>query len=346
MQKSTWLFILLPYLHWFGSLVHGAAVSNSPQRLNNTVDPESLITIVTKERGAALPAIRVFEACIETIALDLGREHFLGSIPETTWSHISIFLGVSLGDGMPDDVQRAFVIVGIYKMLLQMKMENDFRSGVFRVMYLEVLPACDIFIRPVGSLGFKNESSVASVTLLTPSPSFIDYDTNSSAQVVASASGVSSRPAIRVVQRWPTQRLDRLGMLISLMDMLVTAAKPEKDEAVARHTNAVPSSGVKHTIESLPDAWEPPFFTYEDFFDTTLSITSFIIGPGVSWMPAAFKAIVRRSGLDIGKITMVRAGSSTSWSPLTKGNVSGSTGTATARKKRSMARGLGAAGRS
>ena len=63
-------------------------------------------------------------------------------------------------------------------------------------------------------------------------------------------------------------------------------------------------------------------------------------------MPAAFDGIVWRSGFDIGEIIIVRAGSSASWSPLAKGNVSGSTGTATARKKRSMARGLGAAGRS
>ena len=323
--------------------MHGAAVSiSNPQYLND--DPLSLITIVTKERGPVLPAIRVFEACIETIALDLGRENFLGFMSEKTWSHLTILLGISLGEGMSDEVQRAFVIVGIYKMLSKMKMENDFRSGVFRVMYIDVLPACDIYIRPIGSMGFKNESSVKGVILVAPSPSLIAYDTNSSAQVIASTSGVSSRPAINVLPRRPTQRLDPLGMLISLVDMLVTAAKPWKGEPVARHTNAVPSSGVSTTIDSLPDAWEPPYFTYEDFFDVALSITTFIINPGVSWMPAAFDAIVRRSGFDIGEITMVRAGSSASWSPLTKGNVSGSTGTATARKKRSMARGLGAAG--
>ena len=283
MQKSTWLLIFLPYLHWFGSLVHGAAVSMSnSQRLND--DPWPLITIVTKERGAVLSAIRVFEACIETIALDLGRENFVGFISEGTWSHITLLLGVTLGEGMPDKVQRAFVIVEIYKMLLKMKMENDFRSGIFRVMYLQVLPACDLYIRlrPIGSLGFKNESSVAGVTLLAPSPSFIAYDTNSSAQVVASASGVSSRPAIHVLPRRPTQRLDRLGMLISLVDMLVTAAKASKDDPVARHTNTVPSSGVTTTIDSLPDAWEPPYFTYEDFFDAALSVTRFIIDPAVS----------------------------------------------------------------
>ena len=338
MQKSSWLLIFLSYLHLFGSLVHGAAVSiPNSQRLND--DSWPLITIVTKERGAVLSAIRVFEACIETITLDLGRDNFFGSMSEKMWSHITLLLGVSLGEGMSDDVQRAFVIVGIYKMLLKMKMENDFRSGVFRVMYLEVLPACDLYIRPIGFLGFKNESSVAGVTMVAPSPSFIVDDINSSAQVVASASGVSSRSAIHVLQRRPTQRLDRLGMLISLVDMLVTAAKPSKDEPVARHTNAVPSSGVTTTIDSLPDAWEPPYFTYEDFFDAALSISSFIINPGVYWMPAAFDAIVWRRGFDIGEVTIVRAGSSASWSP-TKGNVSGSTGTATARKKRSMTQGL------
>ena len=346
MQQSTWLLIFLPYLHWFASLVHGATVSISSPRLNNTDDPERFITVVTKERGAVLSAIRVFEACIETIALDLGRDNFAGSMSEKTWSHVTLLLGVSLGEGMPDDVQRAFVVVGLYRMLLKMKMENDFRSGVFRVMYLEVIPACDIYIRPIASLGFNTKSSVAGVTQLAPSPSFIAYDTNSSAQVVANASGVSSRPAIHILQRRPIQRLDRLGMLISLVDMLVTAAKPWKGESVTSHTNAVPSSGVTTTIDSLPDAWEPPYFTYEDFFDSALAITRFIIHPSVSWMPAAFDAIVWRSAFDIGKITMVRAGSSASSTPLTIANVSGSRGAATARKKRSMARGLGAAGRS
>ena len=342
MQTSTWLLLFLPYLHWFGSLVHGAAVSiSNPQLLD-----DDFITIVTKERGAVLPAIRVFEACIETIALDLGRDNFVGFMSEKMWSHITLLLGVSLGEGMPDRVQRAFVIEGIYKMLLKMKMENDFRSGVFRVMYLGVLPACDLYIRPIGSLDFKYKSSVAGLTLVAPSYPFIAYDINSSAQVVANASGVSSRPAIHVLQRRPTQRLDRLGMLISLVDMLVAAAKPWKSEVVARHTNAVPSSGVTTSIDSLPDGWEPPYFTYEDFFDSALSITSFIIKPNVYWMPAAFDGIVWRRGFDIGEITMVRAGSSASWSPMTKGNVSGSTSTATTRKKRSIAGGLGTAGRS
>ena len=346
MQKYTWLLVFLPYLHWFGSLVHGAAVSNSPPRLNNTDDPWNFITIVPKQRGAVLSAIRLSEACIEAIALDLGRDNYAGFMVEKMWSHITILLGVSLGEGMPDQVQRAFVIVGIYKMLLKMQVENDFRSGVFRVMYLDVLPACDLYVRPIGLLGLKNESSVAGVTTLAPSSSSITSDTNSFAQVVASASGVSSRPAIHVLPRRPTQRLDRLGMLISLMDMLVIAAKPWKDDRVARHTNAVPSSGVTTTIDSLPDAWEPPYFTYEDFFDAALSLTSFIIGRDVYWMPAAFDAIVWRRGFDIGEITMLRAGSAASRSPLTIANVSGSTGTATARKKRSMAQGLGDAGRS
>ena len=348
MQKSTWLLIFLPYLHWFGPLVHGAAVSISPPRLNDTNDdPGDLITIVTRERGAVLSAIRVFEACIETFAYDLGRENFVGFMSQGTWSHATILMGVSLGEDMADHVQRAFVVIGIYKMLLQMKMENDFRSGVFRVMYLEVVPACDIYIglRPRGSSGSPNESSAAGLTLVAPSPSSIASDTNRSAQAVASASGLSSRPAIHVLPRRPTQRLDRLGMLISLVDMLVTAAKPEKYQAVARHANAVPSSGVTTTIDSLPDAYEPPYFTYEDFFDVAVSLTKFIIDP--RWMPAAFDAIVWRMGSDIGEITMVGAGSSAaSWSPLTKGNVSGSADTATARKKRSMARGLGDAGRS
>lgn len=97
-------------------------------------------------------------------------------------------MGISLGDGLPDNVQRTFVIVGIYKILLKMKLENDYRSGIFRVMYIGVIPAWDIYIRPSGSLGFiKNASeSVANITLLAPSPSAIAYDiTNISAPAIA-----------------------------------------------------------------------------------------------------------------------------------------------------------------
>ena len=85
-------------------------------------------------------------------------------------------------------------------MLLKMKMENAFRSGVFRVMYLGVLPACELYIRSIGPLNFQNESSVAGMTLVAPSHPFIAYDTNSSAQVVANASGISSRPATHVLK--------------------------------------------------------------------------------------------------------------------------------------------------
>ena len=111
MQKYTWLLVFLPYLHWFGSLVHGAAVSNSPPRLNNTDDPWNFITIVPKQRGAVLSAIRLSEACIEAIALDLGRDNYAGFMVEKMWSHITILLSVSLREGMPDQVQQAFVIV-------------------------------------------------------------------------------------------------------------------------------------------------------------------------------------------------------------------------------------------
>ena len=66
-------------------------------------------------------------------------------------------------------------------------------------------------------------------------------------------------------------------MLISLVDMLFTAAKPWKDEIVVRHTNAVPFSGVTIIIDSLPDGWKPSYFTYKDFFNSALLITGFII---------------------------------------------------------------------
>lgn len=342
MQKSIWLLAFLPYLHWFGSLVNGATVLTSTSDFTRIVQPYRLngsslaaISVIDKERGPEIPAVLLFETGIELLS-DLAQEDFWGYIPSQAWSGYHIILGMAVAKQLKD-VQRSGFFFGLYFIFLLMKQEQDFRSGVFAIQYLGV-PWFDIIILPTGSSGLKLAPSFAHVTQLNPPPSPITNSNNSSSQIFTSGSGGLLNTT--VIKPFLARPMDELGLLIGIVDMLVTIAQPPANEAARNAESIVPFSGVNISLSVVPNH------------------TANILRYGfVNWALAAMSAQVPDTEGQalrgqmywddhyLGEITMVPSDSSPSTSPLIEAFLRTSTGTATARNKRSMAQRLWDAGR-
>lgn len=264
----------------------------------------------------------------------LAPEDFFGFIPPQAWSFLGLVLGVSVNERQGNIVQRSFVILGIYFIFLLMKNENDFRSGVFEIQYLGI-SVCDIIIFTSGSSGLETQPSFAHVTQLAPPSSPIAYNTNSSSQLVPSALGAPEGLEVLVTRIEPFRPLDQLDLLISLVDMSVTAAQPPKDERVQTYTeNTV--SGVKTSISPVVDARPPNVMTYEQLISAATAAYWSITNNTEGVFLAALRIQLFLHSVYVGEITMVPSNSST---PTTTGN-------ATARKKRLIASSLWDARRS
>ena len=177
-----------------------------------------------------------------------------------------------------------------------MKNEKDFRSGFFEIRYLG-FPLCDLLLFPAGSTGFlKNQPSFEYVTQLAPPPSPIVSKTDSTSYSAASALGLPPLN-VEVTQIQPARPLDQLGMLISLLDMAVTAAQPPKDDRVPRNTVSImPFSGVKTSI-SLPVARPSKYaLTYQDILLSVRAISA-DVARGETWILAAIRAKMHLDGV-------------------------------------------------
>ena len=180
-----------------------------------------------------------------------------------------------------------------------------------------------------------HQPSFAHVTQLAP-PSPIAYNTNSSSQLIASALGLSTELEVYVTPIEPFRPLDRLDLLISLLNTLVTIARSPAGDRVQSHTeNTV--SGVKTSISPAIGARPPFVMTYEQLIYAA-EVTSYSISDeSEGWARNALRIQLFLSGVYIGEMTMMPSNSSAPTSLLIEGNVNASTGTATARKKRLIA---------
>ena len=308
-----------------------------PLYLNISNGLPSGLLVIDKERGSVeLPAVDLFEVGLLIISYHLAPEDFYEYIPSQAWTFSGMVLGVSVKEWQAGTVQRSLVELGIYFIFLLMKNEHDFRSGDSEIRYGEQ-NVCDIVIFPAGSSGLKktHQPSLAHVTQLAP-PSPIAYNTNNSSQFVASASGLSAELKVYVTPIEPSRPLDRLDLLISLLDTLVTVAQSPAGDRVQSHTeNTV--SGVKTSISPAIGARPPFVMTYKQLIYAA-QVTSYSISDeSEGWARNALRIQLFLSGVYIGEMTMVPSNSSAPTSLLIEGNVNASTGTTTARKKRLIA---------
>ena len=347
MQRSIWLLAFLPCLPWFGSLVDGAAVLSIPSNTTRIVQPLRLndinglpvgLSVIDKERGAELPGAQLFEAGIWLMANFLAPYDFFGYIQSQAWSTGDIILGMSV-DEQQGVAQRGFLMYGFYLIFLLMKQEKDFRAGVFEIQYGGTT-VCDLVILPIASSGMKLAPSFAHVTQLKPPPSPIADGTNSSLQIVAVEPGA----LLKVTPMMPflIHPMDELGLLISVVDMLVTAAQPPANEPIRENIESiVPFSGVNISLSLAPNK-TPKALTY-DFLIWALSGMS---DSALYYGGQALRGQMYFLGVYLGEITMIPSNSVPTTSPLIEAIVNASTSTATARKKRSTAQRLWNAGRS
>ena len=331
MQKSIWLLTFLACLPWLGLLVDGAAVITLPMNNTHVVQPHRLnytdaipagIMIIEKERGSELPAAVLFENGIWLMALFLGPQDFNGFIPSQAWSSKDLILGVSVAKKQ-GVVQRAFLMYGFYFIFLLMKQEKDFRSGVFEIQYGGI-PICDLVILPKVSSGLKLAPSFAHVTQLDPPPSPTADNTNGPSQVVAFEPWV-----LKTTQIMPflIQPMDQLGLLISIVDMLVTAAKPPENERVRKNIESiVPFSGVKISLSLTPND-TPNVLTYGGLIWCLYGMANSVLGSGGQGL----RGQMWLRGVYLGEITMLPSNSSSSTDPLIEAIVDASTDRATAR---------------
>ena len=338
MQKSMWLLAFLPYLHGFGSVVDGAVVLTSPSNLTTPlVRPSGLnggivtrLSVIDKERGPELPAAELFKTGIVLMGF-LAPEDFDGFMPSQAWSLGGLILGVSV-DEEQGVVERAVVMEGLYFIFLLMKQEKDFRSGVFEIQYSGI-PLCDLVIFSTVSSGLHLAPDFAHVTQLHPPPSPIADNTNSFWQLDAPVLGMMLNATI--IMPFLIRPMDELGELISLVDMLVTIAQPPGNERVQKNIESiVPSSGVKISLsltqEDLPNA-----FTYADLIWAVGKISR--ANDDIGAEGQALRGQMYLYNVYQGEVTLVPSNSSPSTIPLIEASVNASTGTATARKRWSMA---------
>ena len=346
MQKSIWLLAFLPYLHWFGSFVNGATVLTTPSSLTRITQPDLLnsgipesFNVVPKERGPEVEKIELFEFGIQLMCWVLGKEDFRGEIPSQAWSSEKITLGVA-ADEEKGSVQRAMVMYGLYYILLFMKQDLDFRSGVFSVEYLGK-HVCDLVVIPKGSTGLKLAPSFAHVTQLDPPPSNSTISSSGSVEN-------ESKWTIWVTPIVPflSHPMSSLDPLISIVGMLVAVAEPPADEILAHNISSVmPFGGVRISVSPNTN---PSVLTYDFVLEILRSMANFV--PNSQGQALRGEMFIKwegyPTGRSIGVITLVPSYSSPSTSPLIEAGVNVSASTATARKKRSMASRLWSTGRS
>lgn len=335
----------LPSLHWL--LVDGATVLTSPaspvrvlqpQYLKNSNGLPSGLIVVDKERGPVLPSVDVLSMGIVIIDSYLADEDFFGFIPPQAWAWKDMVLGVTVNEHQTTKgiVQRAFVELGIYFIFLLMKNEKDFRSGVFEIQYAG-WSVCDIILFSTGAHGLKTQFNFAQTTQLTPPPSPIAGNTTNSLKFLANTLGDISALKVYISPFEAFQPLDRLDMLIGVLDMLVTVAQPPDDQRVQSHTeNTV--SGVRTSINPVMHLILPNVMTYEQLIFAASVVLDCVTDPrSEKWCSNAIRLQLQLHDHYVGDITMVPSNSSAATSLLRGGNIDGSTGTATSRKKRSIA---------
>ena len=342
MQTSIWLFAFLPYLHWFGSLVNGATVLTSPANPARLVEPQRLnftgaippgLSVIDKERGSELPAAQLIADGITIIATALAPGEFYEYIPSQAWSTGNFILGVSVTKGR-EGVQRAAVINGFYFIFLLMKQEKDFRSGVFEIQFHGNV-WCDLIILPFGSSGLKLAPSFAHVTQLDPPPSPIVDKTKSSLRLAVTGDPDWAIDCL-VILPFLIQPMDELGQLISLVDMLVTAAEPPTNEPIRKTGSTIlPNTGVRMTLSPNPNS-TPYVMTYGYLYQMLDLMQRGVIG----FVGQALNATMHINGTYIGEVTMTPT-----YLPPTNPLIEAAVNTnmadrATARKKRSMAQRL------
>ena len=313
MRGSICLLVFFPYLHW---LAYGAAVLTSPSSAIPIFQPHGLngsnafpsgLSVVAEARGHQLQTSRVFDLGLRVTSLYLAPEDFYGIMPSQSWFYGDLILAVIEDVRMFDQLQRRFVIFGIYFSLLLMKNTNDFRSARFEILDGGD-PVCDILIYPSQNSGLKIEPKFAYVTQLALPPSPIANSTDSSSKLVESALGERELLMNYTVIE-PLRPLDLLGVLISDMHMLVTAAQPPKDERIQRHTDSVvPLSGVRTSISPVIDVRPPDVFAYRHLIKAALTISDIVRTQ--SRPTSAFRVQLHLHGVYIGEITMVPSNSS------------------------------------
>lgn len=132
------------------------------------------------------------------------------------------------------------MIRGTYSIFLSMNNKNDFRSGVFNIQ-CRGESTCDIVIFPARSSRLKNRPSFANVTQLTPPTLPTANYSDSSSELIAHVSREPAPLNVFVCPLKPQQPLDRLDILISLLNLLVTVAEPPKDERVQKKYREYPA---------------------------------------------------------------------------------------------------------
>ena len=335
MQKSMLALAFLPYLHWFGSLVHGAVVLTSPSPLVQPSRPNGGLpggfTVVDKERGPELPAAQLFQTGILLMADILAPEDFFGSIPSHAWNYGNLVLGVTVDEQQGGVVQRAVVLNALYFIFLLMKQEKNFRSGVFEIQFLGY-SACDIVIFSTTSSGLHLAPGFPPVTQLNPPPSSIANNTKNSLQLEQPDPGMGLK--ISLIMPFLIHPMDELGQLINIVDMLLTIAEPPANEAVHKNTeSSVPSSGVKLSLNLTQDDVPHPL-TYADLIWAVGAMWE-----GIDHWGLPRQALRGEMSLDQvyqGELLLVPSTSSPSTSRLIEASSNTSTGTATARKRWSM----------
>ena len=334
MQKSSCLLAILPYLHWFGSLVNGATVLTTPSNLTPILEPPRLIgsrfpssfNVIDKERGVEVPAAQLFKAGISLMGDVLAPEDFDRNIPSQAWSLGDIILGISVYERW-GVVSQYYLLYGLYFIFLLMKQEKDFRSGVFEVQWAQQA-ICDLIILPTKTSGLHLAPNFTHVTQLDPPPSPIADNINSYSELV-----IPDLPLllnVTVIEPYLVRPMDELGELINFVDMLVTVAEPPANKSVQKNTESiVPYSGVKISLNLThddPHATEP--FTY----DSLIWAVGGMSRSADDFVPKgqAFRGqmVYGPEDVVIGEITVV---------PSNSAAVNASTDTATARKRWSMA---------
>ena len=343
MQKSSCLLAILPYLHWFGSLVNGATVLTTPSKLTPIPEPPRLIgskfpgtfSVIDKERGVEVPAAQLFKAGISLMGDILAPEDFNRYIPSQAWSLGDIILGISVYERW-GVVPQSYPLLGFYFIFLLMKQEKDFRSGVFEVQWAQQ-PICDLIILPTRTSGLHLAPNFTQVTQLGPPPSPIAGKTNIYSKLVIPDTPLALN--VTIIEPYLVRPMDELGELINFVDMLVTVAEPPANKSVQKNIESiVPYSGVKISLSlTHDDPHAPEPFTYDSLIWAVRAMSY----SGDDSIPKgqAFRGQIQYGpeGVVVGEITVVPSNSAPSTSPLIEAAVNASTDTATARKRWSMA---------
>ena len=330
MQKSMWLLAFLPYLHWFGSLVNGATVLTSPF---HPVKPSGGLpfgySITVKARGPVLPAAELFADGNALVAQALAPEDYEGSIPTQAWrfdplsTSESLTIGVSVTEQQGGVVPRSLVMNGIYTIFLAMKQDDDFRSGIFEINIADI-SLCDLVMFAGVSSGLQLAPRFAHVTQLHRPPRPTADNTTSSHDLEVNTYNI--KPYL-------TRPMDELGMLINFMDMLVRLAlPPAKERPQDNIKSIVPSSGVKVSYNLTQD----DHLTFADLISVFCGLSARTRDVAKD-RGQATRSDILLNDVYQGEILVVPSNSSLSTSPLIEASVNASAGTATAKKRWSIA---------